>query len=138
MKGLLRYVATAGLGLAVALTICITRGLFSMTAPADIYHVLCDAFFVPAVYMLCIAGLAYVSSNGVFYALGYAIKTLFSVHNWSKKNRFSERQSYGDYVEEKRGKVSKFPSTLLWTGLVLLGISIIFMALFNQHYVPKA
>ena len=135
MKKVLSYLFPSLMALGTALIICITKSVFTMTDTADVFHVLSDAFFVPAVFALGIAGLAFASSNGVFYILGYAIKTLFSVHNWSSKHRFSERQSYADYVEEKREKVSAFPFALLWVGLACLALAFLFLTLFNQYYV---
>ena len=134
MKKLLKYGLTALFGLVVAAALCFSRGVLEKTKITDVLHLLCDGFFVPAVLMLGISGLAFVSNNGIFYVLGYAFKTLLSVHNWSQKNKFGERQTYGDYVEEKRAKGTKFPTEFLVVGLVFLAISIGLMAAFNHFY----
>lgn len=134
MKKLLKYVITSAVGLVAALIICLSKGVFMANTAAAVYHGLSDAFFVPAVFMLGVAGLAFASSNGIFYVLGYAMRTLLSVHNWSQKHKFAERQSYGDYVEAKREKVSKFPYALLWVGLAMLALAILFLHLFNLVY----
>ena len=134
MKKLLKYGLTALFGLGITAALCFSRGVLEKTELTDVLHLLCDGFFVPAVLMLGVAGLAFVSSNGIFYVLGYAVKTLFSVHNWSQKNKFGERQTYADYVEEKRAKETKFPTEILVVGLVFLAISIALMAVFNHYY----
>lgn len=134
MKKLLKYVITSAVGLVAALILCVSRGVFTAKTAADVYVGLSDAFFVPAVFMLGVAGLSFASANGAFYPLGYALRTLFSVHNWSKKHKFAERQSYGDYVEAKRENIPKFPFELLWVGLAMLAIATLFLHLFNLVY----
>lgn len=111
--------------LAAVLTICGVNGLLTEQCDqSKVLRVLCDAFFVPGVVLLCISGLSWASDKGAFDALGYSISTLFNTHmpagkglNWRKK------ETYQEYIERKHPaekKKKKLNVALIFGGVLLV------------------
>ena len=48
-----KYIITAAAGLAFVVLFILGKGIFNQTTPSAVFHILCDAFFVPGV---CITG----------------------------------------------------------------------------------
>ncbi len=111
--------------LAAVLTICGINGLLTEQCDqSKVLRVLCDAFFVPGVVLLCISGLSWASDKGAFDALGYGIFTFFNTHmpagkglNWRKK------ETYQEYIERKHPtekKKKKLNVALIFGGVLLV------------------
>ena len=81
------------------------------------YRILCDAFTVPGVLLLCVGGLSWASSHGALDGLGYVLHVTVKGLIPGKR---SEILRYKDYVEERRDKESIGFSFLLISGAVVL------------------
>ncbi len=94
----------------------------------DQYRLLCDAFSVPGVLLIMFGALVWASNEGALLGVGYALR--YAIYSLIPGKRLERDEKYGDYVARKReNKVSGY-GFLFYTGLVSLGISLIFMALF--------
>ena len=105
------------------------KGFFTSDAKANI-QILHDAFFAAGALLVLFAGLLFVSGEGVFlgvgYAMGRAIKALIP---FSRK----EHETYAQYRERKIGKHKRNgESCLFFTGLFFVAVSIIFLVIWYQ------
>ncbi|MBQ7408208.1 MAG: DUF3899 domain-containing protein [Clostridia bacterium] len=133
-KKLLGYGITTAIALALILAYSLIKNLFNQTNITEIYKILSDGFFIAAVMILAVVAMSWLASKGTFYSLSYAVKMLFSLHNWSK-TKYRDRQSYADYVAERQSKVGYFPFYVSWVGFICLALAVVFMLLFNKYYV---
>lgn len=126
---LLRYGITTAVGGAIAAGILWMLNVSGAETPADTYGILADAFTVPGVLMLGVAGLLWVSSDGFFDALGYAASSVGSMLI-PLFGGMSKHQTYYEYVQSKKGKRVHGYSFLVWEGLAFLTVGIIFWILY--------
>ena len=101
------------------------------TAPlVEQYRILCDAFTIPGIMLLCVGAMIWVSNagalDGLTYVFSYAIGAL--VPGGRKHQKFL------DYVEHRRENRVKGYGFLLISGAVTLAIAGVFMILFYQVY----
>lgn len=121
MNKLKKYLITSGLGLVGAFCIAISRDIFNQTDPSVIYGILSTSFFVPAVLIAGMGGLVFVSNEGAFDGLTYALTSFFDVFRKEKKNKY---QTFYDYKQGKGDRDRSF-GFLLITGagfFVLTGL----------------
>ena len=87
--------------------------------------VLCDAFTVAGLLMILFAGLMFVSGEGAFLGIGYALGRAVRIFipTIGRKD-----ESYAKYRERKTGKPKpKGEGAIFFTGLFFLAIGIIFL-----------
>lgn len=119
MRKLIKYLITIGVGLLLALLIANSKDVFTQTDPTKIFHILTDSFFVPAVLIAGIGGLVFVSNEGVFDGIGYAVRSFVDIFRKNKKNKF---HTYYDYKESKANRGGSF-GFMLVSGLIFMVIS---------------
>jgi len=128
---LLKYGLTGAISLLVTYLYIYNRG-FHMGTLADKYKYLSDGFAIPGLLLTCSGLLLIISNEGTFdgisWGLQFAIKTLIPF------GRLKKQESYGDFVEKRRGQKVKGFGFVFIVGVVNLIISIIFMILFNQVF----
>ena len=126
---LLRYGITTAVGGSFAVFILWILNVSGAETPADTFGIIADAFVVPGVLMLGVAGLLWVSSDGFFDALGYAANSVGSMLI-PLFGGMSKHQTYYEYVQSKKGKRITGYAFLVWEGLAFLTIGMIFMILY--------
>ena len=94
-------------------------------------RVLCDAFTMPAVILLCVGGLVWASNEGALDGVGYLVSYMTKALIPGKRK---EIEKYADYVERKREKRGGGFGFLLISGAVVLAIALVFLALFYSAY----
>ena len=105
-------------------------GLADTIVLKDRYLILCNAFTIPGVVILCLSGLVLVSREGVFDGfayVGYAVKTMFT--------RVKEHVRYGDFVLERRDKRSEKKSNVLpifIVGCIYTVVALVYLYLFYR------
>ncbi len=125
------YLITAIVATAICFIILIAYNIFALKGAKLIMKVLCDAFFLTGFMFVGTGALVFCASKGAFDAISYLFHSLFVTHNWSK-TKFKDRQTYGDYVEEKRSKNKPLPVHIFVVGLVFVAISVIFLIVYNN------
>lgn len=131
-KNLLCYGITTAIGIGMVALFLSTRDFGALTSQAERYRLLTDAFTIPGTVILCVGLLVWVSNQGMFngiaYALSYTLRRLIP-------GLGNKHERYYDYVERKRekGGVTGY-GFLLITGAAFLAVACIFMALFYRVY----
>lgn len=118
MTKLKQYLITFIAGLAVAFSIAYNKDIFNQTELSVIFHILTDSFCVPAVMILGIGLLIFVSNEGVFDGLIYAMTSFIDIFRKEKKNKY---HTFYDYKESKKDRDTSF-GFLIISGLVFMAI----------------
>lgn len=119
-----KYLACFGVAIVIAFLVIWIRGFFTDDAKTNM-TILCDAFSVSGILLLLFSGLMFVSSEGAFLGIGYALKRAVRVFV-PVINR--KEETYAEYRERKTGKEKKKgDSCIFFTGLFFLLVGLIFM-----------
>lgn len=124
-----RYVITAGIGLVLAIIVCLTNDIFSADNLQTVYRILSDACFIPGVLILGIGVLVFVSNEGLFNGISFGLKTLGRSLSAQKGEKIRE-EDFHEYNQRHREKQRKV-SHLFIVGGIFLILSIIFVFLFG-------
>ena len=124
---LIKYLICFCIAVAMVFVVFLIQGLFDGKDKdaKEIMYILQNAFCVPGLLMMLFSGLMFVSDQGGFlgigYALGKAARVFFPVLN-------KEAETYAEYRERKTGKKSGGGKlAVLLTGLFFFLISMIFL-----------
>ena len=129
MRSIKKYLITLLVGFLGVLLILVFKDVFSKTAPVEIFHILCDAFFVVGVVMTGVGLLIFSSNEGTFDALVFGIGSFFSMF---RKNEIRKHRTLYDYRVDKAEKKVRM-GFLLLCGLFFLAVSIVFYLLYRQY-----
>ena len=120
-----KYLACFCVGVAITLFILALKG-FSMEI-----GVLCDAFTTAGLLLILVAGLMFVSGEGVFLGIGYALGRAVRVFIPTVGRK---EESYAKYRERKMEKPKpKGQGCIFFTGLFFFAIAIIFLIIWYQQ-----
>ena len=123
-----KVLITTGIGLVLAFGLSALQGVFSAEDLKDTMRILSDGFFVVGMLILAYGGLVWTSNGGVWDGLVYSAKTVFG--RSLKKNWEQEKQSFAEYREEREKKATS-PAVPLLSGLVILVIAVVFLAVYS-------
>ena len=131
MKNLKYYVQT-GIGLALAFTVMVSRGLFSKPSIGDKVMAVGDGFTVAAVFYLGMGSLIWISSTGFFDIFSYAVKK--ATHAIVPGMVQDDVGRYYEYKVEKEEKHKKgvLEHFTLKLGFIFLIISAILLFVWYQ------
>lgn len=129
MKKLKRYLITIGIGLLGSFGVAYSKGVFSQTELYKVFHILTDSFFVPAVMITGIGALIFVSNEGAFDGVTYAVTSFIDIFRKNKKNKY---HTYYDYKESKANRDGSF-GYLLISGLLFMVLSGIMLWLYYMN-----
>ncbi len=115
-------------GVIVAGLVAWKQGLFSAVETGDIYKALCDACFVPGVLLVSFGLLAFIAYGGVFDIFTYGFRMVRLLFISFRKDKELPYYEYKLAKAEKRLKPRYYG---LKTGLVFLGLAVIFLILFE-------
>ena len=116
-------------GLAAVALIIWAKDIFAQTQAADVYHILCDAFFAVGVVILCIGLLIFSSNEGTFDIIVYGVSSFVGMF---KKNHVRKYDTFYDYRAERADKKIKF-GFLLICGLIFIAVSLVMLSLYHQY-----
>ncbi len=108
-----------------------SKDILEQTAMVDIYHILCDCFFVVGVVATGIGALVFVSNEGVFDGITYGLRAFANIFR-KEVNRNTE--SYFDYRTRRAEHKFGF-AFLLVCGLIFLAIAVVMLVLYSQYSV---
>ena len=116
-----KYLITLLIGFAAAALLLWAKNITGQTEAVDVFHILCDVFFVVG-FLITAAGLLVLSSNeGTFDMLVYGTKSFLDLF---RKNSIKRYDSFYDYRMEREEKKLPF-GFLLICGLFFLAISMV-------------
>ncbi len=136
-KIILQYSITAVCASIFTLSILWLRNFWTETDLAQKYRILSDAFTVPGVILIMVSLLIWVSSEGFFDGITYALKQVSGMFIPSVGRKY-KHVKYHEYKAEKKEKRLHGYWFLLFVGLVFVAIAVVFLILFNSVYVPKS
>ena len=114
------------IGLVLTVSIFFGQGGGEMTAWTDIAFVLCDACFVPAVILLGVGLILFVSNDGMFDMLGYGIQRALTIM-LSEKKRAKYPRTFYEYKQQKWAVPKSSFGFLLAAGGVYLVLAAVFL-----------
>ncbi len=129
MKAVKRYLIALAVGFGLVAYLLWQNDIFAQTETAKIFHILCDAFFVPGVLLVCIGLLIFSTNEGTFDGLTYAVKSFV---NMFRKSSLRKYDTYYDYKASRKNRDTKF-GYLIYCGLFLIAVSLV-MLYFNVQY----
>jgi hypothetical protein len=129
MSKLKKYLITIGMGLAMALWVAYTKGAFAQTDTAALFHILTDSFFVPAVLITGMGLLVFVSNEGAFDGLTFAVSSFINVFRKEKKNQYT---TYYDYKKSKGDRDRSF-GFMIVVGLGFMAITGIMLLIYEMN-----
>lgn len=128
MKKFKKYLITIIVGLLIAFWVAFTQGIFEQTDIKLILHILTDSFFVSGVLITGMGGLIFVSNEGSFDGITFAMKSFFAIFKKDKKKVY---RSYYDYKQSKKDRDRSFGYMLI-CGLVFLAMSGIVLLFYSN------
>ena len=137
MKGLKKHLATLSTA-AVACVITILVIVFELSnygiSDINLIHAICDGFFVAAVCILSLGLLAWVAGQGSFYGLQYLFHCVINFFS-PRKDRFENRKSYYEFLQEAKSKEKSDVRGVLLIGLIWLVMAIIILFVYRNFSV---
>ena len=119
-----------GVSAVVFLAVAVSRGVFTAAEPAEIYSGLCDAFFVPGVFLFCFGLLAFCAYGGVFDIFAYGVKSLKML--FTPFGKPDKHQHYYEYKLAKEARRQRPKPRTLILGAVLMLCAGLCLILFNS------
>ena len=128
MRSSNKYLLTLLAGFAMAALIAWSKDILEQTVLKNIFHILTDAFFVPAILLLGIGALIFTTNEGAFDAITFGLKSFWGM--FSKELKHSQETFY-DYRIARQEKKLPF-GFLLICGLVFFVISMVMYYLYYR------
>ena len=128
---LIKYLVCIGVALLITIIVFAIKGFFTDDIGVNI-QVLSDGFFVSGILMTMVAGLLFVSGEGMFIGIGFVLRNV--ILTFIPMGR-AKHERYSDYRERKLGQLKKSSnSSILVTGLIFLAISFIFNIIWYYNF----
>ena len=125
---LIKYAPPTVAGIVVSIAIAYWRDGFGGLGAAKTCMAFSDGFFIASVLYIGFGLLLWVSSTGVLDIMGYGFKSLLWLFTPIQKSR--DEGGFYEYKVRQREKRKGVPFHILWIGLALLAISLIFFGLY--------
>ena len=122
---LVRYLITVAVGLSFVYSYIAPRDLANQTL-IEQYHILCDAFTLPGLFMMLIGLMLLMGNLGALDAISFAFHYLF--HTFLPLT--GESMTYLEFVEDRREHRIHGYSFLFVVGTVFTAIAVVFLLLY--------
>ena len=133
---ILAYGVALVVGGGIALIFFAVNGLFANdVVSTDIPKILSNGFTFAGVLLAGVGGLIFVSNEGMFNFLNYAVQKLLSRFFHQMK---AATESYTDFVLDHNAEAKAPFGFLLWPGLLYIVIAIILAIVYSQNPTPVA
>lgn len=129
MRSLRKYFITLFVGFLCVAGILVSKDFFDQTQRVEMFHILCDAFFVVGVVMSGGGLLIFTTNEGAFDMMVYGVKSFIDLF---RKNSTKKYPTYYDYRTSREDKKLKF-GFLLICGLFFLAVSMVMYCLYLQY-----
>lgn len=124
------YLITAGIALLMSLLVLVIRNTFSVTEQAQLFQDLSDAFIIPGVIVLCVAGLVFSTNGGTFDMLSFSVTKVFDLFR-KEENKRGHKNFY-EYRKAKEGTERSFWHLII-VGAVFIVIGVVFYIIYTQY-----
>lgn len=129
MKSIKKYLITLVIGFSLAFLIALSKDVFSQVALVNVFHILCDSFFVVGVVMSSVGLLVFSSNEGTFDMLIYGVSSFVDMFRKTSTKKYA---TFYDYKVGRADKKIRFGFILL-CGLFFIAVSLV-MYLFYRQY----
>ncbi len=126
-KAWVKCLVTGIIGLALAYAYVSPRWAYALT-DEERYHVLCDAFSLPGIFMVLIGLMCLMGNLGALDTISYAFHHL--LHTFIPAT--GKRKSYLEYVEDRRENRMRGYGFLFIVGGIFLAVGFIMLFLYYQ------
>ncbi len=132
---ILKYTIAASIGAALVLLYLAGHPREGLP-PAEVWRIWCDAFTVPGMLIFLTGVLVWLSGEGVFLGLGYAVSYMVRMLIPGMGHK---HERYADYIERKteKGKAKGYAFLFVVGGVMLLAAAV-FLVLFYRAYTAPA
>lgn len=128
---LIRYAICLGVATALVFGVLALREFWAQTQVSQKIRYLSDAFSITGILFMSFGALFFLSDEGSFDGIGWAMKSAIRVIIPFVGTK--EAETYRSYKERKHSKPKmKGYSCMFITGLACLVVGIVFMILFNK------
>lgn len=129
MKALRKYWITLLIEASLTAAIAVGKDVLDQTALVNVYHILCDSFFVAGTVTTCAGLLVFSSNEGTFDMLVYGVKVFVDAF---RPNAVKKYDTFYDYRVAREEK--KFPFLFLVVcGLAFLAVAFVMYYLYCQQ-----
>lgn len=130
MSNFYKYLITSLAGAAIVIIIVFTHGILQADTTSAAMQILVDAFFVPGVLFVGFGLIVVASNGGAFDMLSYGVSLIFVLLKKNiKERKYKDFYEYSQAKKEKRKDKASI-AFILVVGLVLVAISMVFLALY--------
>lgn len=126
-----KYAITLSIEAVLVALLAWAKDILAQTAMVDIFHILCDCFFVVGVVATGVGALVFVSNEGVFDGIVYGVRAFVNIF---RKEDNRNRESYFDYRARKAENKFSF-AFLLICGLIFLAVAGAMLVLYHHYSV---
>lgn len=116
-------------GLILTALLAWSRDVLNQTALCDIFHILCDSFFVVGVTVAGVGALVFVSNEGAFDGLTFSVRAFVQIFRKPEKRN---RETYFDY-RTKRSQTKFSFAFILICGVILIAVSMVMYVLYCKY-----
>ena len=129
MRSVKKYLITAVVGLLLVGAIVWSKDLFAQTAPVEVFHILCDAFFAVGVVIFAAGVLVFSSNEGTFDIFVYGVSSFVDMFRKKSQKKYN---TFYDYRESR--EYLKLPfGFLLLTGAVFIAVSLVMLYFYHSY-----
>ncbi len=128
-----KYAITLSIETVLVALLAWSKDILEQTAMVNIFHILCDCFFVVGVVVTGIGALVFVSNEGVFDGISYGLRAFANIF---RKEVNRNMESYYDY--RTRRSENKFDFVfLLICGLIFLAIAVAMLMFYSKYSISS-
>ena len=120
------YAITMLVCLVLAIAVYALRGGFAVVEWEAQAFFLCDAFFIPAALMLCVAALMFVSGDGLFDMISYGVQKALRLV-LSEKRQAEYPKTFYEYKKAKWDTARTPIAHLVAAGLTFMALAAMFL-----------
>lgn len=129
MRSVKKYLITAVVGLLLVGAIVWSKDLFAQTAPVEVFHILCDAFFAVGIVIFAAGVLVFSSNEGTFDIFVYGISSFVDMFRKKSQKKYN---TFYDYRESREDLKLPF-GFLMLTGAVFIAVSLVMLYLYHNY-----
>ena len=129
MKALRKYWITLLIEASLTAAIAFGKDVLDQTALVNVYHILCDSFFVAGTVTTCAGLLVFSSNEGTFDMIVYGVKSFVDMFRKTSQMKYD---TFFDYRQSRADTKIPF-GFLLVSGLCFLAVAFVMYYLYRCY-----